>query len=264
MDTVSLVSAVVSVVGAVVTVTLGGLFEWRRQHSNREYARRDRVSRYRDPLLQAAARLQGRLGNMVLYFSEPVTSLADASVTSVTQVARGKPRQEEYNLYETLYRFGLYQGWVHILFQEAGFLDLGSRRHNRKLMRLLSAVSGAIAGHDDLGRTGILQGGEQQLIGELMVALEGTDPPRRRCLGYLEFRTRLDNDPEFAQRFQPLIEYGGGLLTDPEGGLRRIAIVHNALIDLIAFLDPHEVWVLGSRDRLPIPGPPLTERSPSA
>jgi hypothetical protein len=243
MDTVSLISAVVSVAGAVVTVTLGGLFEWRRQHSDREQARRDRVSRYRDPLLQAAAGLQARLGNAV----------AVLSGLPVTQVAPGTARQEEYNRYESLYRFAVYQGWVHILFREAGFLDLGSRRRNRRLVELLARVSSAIAGHEDNGRTGVLQGGEQQLIGELMVAPDGSDQARQRCLGYMEFRTKLASDPEYAQRFQPVLDYIDGLAANPAAGRRRLTAIHNALIDLIDFLDPHRVWVMGSRDTLPPP-----------
>jgi hypothetical protein len=243
MDTVSLVSAIVSVAGAVVTVTLGGLFEWRRQHSDREQARRERVSRYRDPLLQAAAGLQARLGNAVALLSG----------RPVTQIAPDTARQEEYNRYESLYRFAVYQGWVHILFQEAGFLDLGSRRRNRRLVELLAGVSGAIAGHEDHGRTGVLQGGEQRLLGELMVVPDGSDQARRRCLGYMEFRTKLESDPEYAQRFQPVLDYIDGLVADGAAMHGRLTAVHNALIDLIDFLDPHRVWVMGARDKLPLP-----------
>lgn len=243
MDTVSLVSAVVSVAGAVVTVTLGGLFEWRRQHSDREQARRDRVSRYRDPLLQAAAALQARLNNAVALLSG----------RPVTQIAPGTARQEEYNRLESLYRFAVYQGWVHILFQEAGFLDMGSRRRNRRLVELLAAVRSAIAGHDDDGRTGVLQGGEQELLGELMVKPDGSDQARLRCLGYMEFRTKLESDPEYAQRFQPVLDYIDGLATDPVAGRWRLTTAHNALIELIDFLDPHRVWVMGERDRLSPP-----------
>ncbi|MGP3947606.1 hypothetical protein [Streptomyces sp. 7N604] len=241
MDTVSLVSAIVSVLGAVVTVTLGGLFEWRRQHSDREQARRDRVSRYRDPLLQAAAGLQARLGNAV----------ARLSGLPVTQVApEDSARQDEYNRYESLYRFALYQGWVHILFQEAGFLDLGSRRRNRRLVELLAGVSSAIAAHDDHGSTGVLQGGEQRLIGELMLASDSFDQAQRRCLGYMEFRKKLENDPEYARRFQPVLDFIDGRRMDAVAMRMRLNAVHNALIELIDFLDPHRVWVMGPRDRL--------------
>ncbi|RVX46738.1 hypothetical protein EDD27_9639 [Nonomuraea polychroma] len=245
MDAVSLISAAVSVTSAVLTVTLGALFEWRRRHSDREHARRDHVGRYRDPLLQAAAALQARLGNAVRLLSD----------LPVTEVARDdQARRDEYNRYESLYRFAVYQGWVHILFQEAGFLDLGSRRRNRRLVKLLSGVNGAIAGHDDHGKTGVLQGGEQQVIGELMVVADGSDNGRRRCLGYMEFRAKLDNDREYARRFQPVLAYiDASLAKNPAGGLRRLTAIHNALIDLIDFLDPHRVWVMGRRDRLPLP-----------
>lgn len=243
MDKVSLVSAVVSVTGAVVTAMLGGVFEWRRRRSDRELERRDRMRRYRQPLLQAAATLQARLGNAVrMLTGEPVTELAP-----------GEPRQEEYNRYESLYRFAVYQGWVHILFQEVYFLDLGSRRRNRRLVRLLVAVNGAVAGHDDHGRTGVLLGGEQRLIGELMVASDGSDEGRRRCRGYADFRAELASDTEYAKPFQPVLDYIDGLGDDTAAKVRRLTLVHNALIDLIDFLDRHRVWVEGPRDKLPLP-----------
>lgn len=249
MDTLSLVSAVVSVTGAFVTVAVGGLFEWRRQRADRENARRDHVSRYRDPLLQAAAGLQGRLYNVLQYLEgKPVTLVA----------ALDTPRQIEYIRYESLYRFAAYQGWVHILFQEAGFLDLGSRRRNRELVRRLAAVNHAIAGHDD-GRTGVLLGGEQQLIGELMVVPVESGRAWRRCLGYLEFHTKVTEDADYAERFAPVLDLIDRVaVRSPEtypADHRRLTLVHNALIDLIDFLDPHDVWVMGPRARRPLPEP---------
>ncbi|MGH3662997.1 MAG: hypothetical protein ACRDTQ_14200 [Micromonosporaceae bacterium] len=250
MDAVSLASAIVSVASAVVTVALGALFEWRRRHSDREQARRDRVSRYRDPLLQAAAALQGRLE----------TAVAHLDRKQVTQVAPDTPRQEEYNRYESLYRFAVYQGWVHILFREAGFLDLGSRRRNRRLVQLLARVSGTIAGHDDYGKTGVLQGGEQRLIGELMLAPVDSDRSRLGCLGYLEFLTKLKTDPEYERRFAPVLEFIDGLAQGDANARRRLTVIHNALVDLINFLDPHGVWVVYPRDRLPLPKETTPER----
>jgi hypothetical protein len=72
------------------------------------------------------------------------------------------------------------------------------------------------------------QGGEQQVIGELMVAADGPDNGRRRCLGYMEFRAKLDNDREYAQRFQPVLPYiDASLAKNPAGGLRRHTAIHN-------------------------------------
>ncbi|OEV05995.1 hypothetical protein AN219_35780 [Streptomyces nanshensis] len=251
MDTVSMISAVVSVTGAVLTAALGGIFESRRRRSDRELARRDRMRRYREPLLQAAAAAQARLGNAVrMLTGEPVT-----------QLARGTQRQKDYNRYESLYRFAVYQGWVHILFQEVYFLDLGSRRRNRKLIKLLVAVNFAISGHDDHGRTGVLQGGEQRLIGELMVASDGSDEGSRRCLGYADFRAKLADDPRYAEPFQPVLDFIDGLRNTP-AKIRRLTLIQNALIDLIDFLDPHRVWVEGPREKLPVrddPGPQPTD-----
>lgn len=139
VDTVSLISAIVSVTGAVVTVTLGGLFEWRRRRSDREQARSDLVRRYRDPVLQAASSLASRLRNAILMFSGE----------QVHQAAPGTARQDEYNRFESLYRLAAYLGWVDILFREVHFLDLGSQRRNRKLVQRLVDVQIAIGGHTE-------------------------------------------------------------------------------------------------------------------
>jgi hypothetical protein len=96
----------------------------------------------------------------------------------------------------------------------------------------------------------VLQGGEQRLIGELMVVPDRSDQARRCCLGYMEFRKKLDSDPEYARRFQPVLDFIDGRRMDAGAMRMRLNAVHNALIDLIDFLDPHRVWVMGQRHRL--------------
>lgn len=73
---------------------------------------------------------------------------------------------------------------------------------------------------------------------------------RLRCLGYVAFRRKYDTDPEFAGWFAPLLEQIDGLIADPVAARARLTTIYNALIDLIAFLDPRRVWVLGSRDKI--------------
>ncbi|WP_199434708.1 hypothetical protein [Qaidamihabitans albus] len=235
MGNVSVISAILSVAGAVVTVTLGGLFEWRRRRADRELARRDLVSRYRDPLLQSAALLAARLRIAIDLFSG----------RPVHQAAPGTKRQEDYNRYESLYRLAAYLGWVQILRQEAHFLDLGSRRRSRHLMRRLADVRAALSGHAEEGGTDVffLLGGEQQAIGELMV--DPDSPDRPRCLGYVAFRRKYRDDPEFMEWFSPLAEEIDTLVKRPQEAVIRLTTIHNALIELIIFLDPRRVWILG-------------------
>lgn len=254
VNNVSLISAILSVTGAVATAILGGLFEWRRRRSDREQARRDLVSRYRDPLLQSAALLASRLRHAVdLFTGEPVH-----------QAAPGTKRQDDYNRYESLYRLSAYLGWVQILNREAHFLDLGSRSRNRRLMGRLGKVKGALSGHTEKGGEDLflLLGGEQQAIGELMIDPESPDRPR--CLGYVSFRRKYRDDPEFREWFSPLLEEIGNLVGNPQQAASRLITVHNALIELILFLDPRRVWVLGPHDKLELkalPGSPPADHA---
>ena len=235
MSNVPVISAVVSVSGAVATVTLGALFEWRRRRADREQARLDLVSRYRDPLLQSAALLASRLRIAIELFSGK----------PVHQAAPGTRRQEDYNRYESLYRLAAYLGWVQILHREAHFLDLGSRTRNRRLIRHLGNVKAALRGHIDEGdpRMFVLLGGEQQAVGELMI--DPDSPDRPRCLGYVVFCRKYRDDPEFAEWFSPLVDEINKLIRNPEAAAVRLNTVHNALIDLITFLDPARVWITG-------------------
>jgi hypothetical protein len=250
VNNVSLISAILSVTGAVATAILGGLFEWRRRRADREQARRDLVSRYRDPLLQSAALLAARLRNAIDLFSDE----------PVHQAAPGTKRQDDYNRYESLYRLSAYLGWVQILHREAHFLDLGSRSRNRRLMRRLGDVKGAMSGHAEESGVDVflLLGGEQQAIGELMI--DPDSPDRPRCLGYVAFLRKYRDDPEFAEWFSPLLEEIDSLISNPQHAAIRLATVHNALVELIVFLDPRKVWVLGphrkfERKALPESGP---------
>lgn len=232
MSNVSVISAILSVTGAVATAALGGFFEWRRRRADREQLRRDLVSRYRDPLLQSAALLAARLRIAVDLFSG----------RPVHQAAPDTKRQDDYNRYESLYRLSP-------LHREAHFLDLGSRNRNRRLMLHLAQVKGALSGHTEDGGAPVflLLGGEQQAIGELMIDPESPDRPR--CLGYVAFRRRYRDDPEFAEWFSPLLQEIDILIERPQQAVVRLTTVHNALIDLITYLDPKKVWILGPNRR---------------
>ncbi|WP_158885654.1 hypothetical protein [Amycolatopsis anabasis] len=243
MNTLSLVSAIVSFGSALTTVLLGALFEARRRHGDRLEERRHRVSRYRDPLLQAAALLMGRLANA---FNDPKGENRF--------LLEDDDRHQEYVVYESAYRFAWYLGWVEIMYREARFLDLGSRRRNRRLLELLGGVGGAISRPIEGDQTFRLLGGEQRALGELMTrpAVEGED--RLRCLGYIEFHTRMATDPEFKRWFEPLLRDIARFAADRESGRPRLVEVHNALLNLINFLDPKAVWVVGLERREPLSG----------
>lgn len=241
MNTVSLISAIVSLAGAVTTGVLGGVFEWRRRRADREQARRDLVSRFGDPLVQASVQLAWRLRNAIdLFAGKPVK-----------QTPLGADRQDDYNLYETLYRLGAFLCWVEILHRDAHFLDLGNRRRNRRFLHRLAAADSAIAGGTGPGEPFVLLGGERRAIGEVMIAPD-TDPAR--CLGYVQFRNRYESDEEFRRWFAPAVDQLKALIENkPAGAAPRLAHAHNALIELVDFLDPRKAWIDTPRDKIELP-----------
>lgn len=86
--------------------------------------------------------------------------------------------------------------------------------------------------------------------------IDPDSPDRPRCLGYVAFRRSYRDDPEFAEWFSPLLEEIETLIQQPQEAVVRLTTVYNALIDLINFLDPKKVWILGpnrtlERDPLP-------------
>ncbi|NKE55663.1 hypothetical protein FXN61_02010 [Lentzea sp. PSKA42] len=238
MNNVSLISAIVSLAGAVTTAVLGGVFEWRRRRADREQTRRDLVSRFGEPLVQASVLLAWRLRNAIDLFSGK----------PVKQTPLGADRQDDYNLYETLYRLAAFLGWVEILYRDAHFLDLGNRRRNRRFLHRLAAADSAIAGGSGPDAPFVLLSGERRAIGEVMVAPD-TDPAR--CLGYVEFRRRYESDEEFRRWFVPAVDQLRILVeTKPAGAVRQLTHAHNTLIELVDFLDPRKAWINTPRDKL--------------
>lgn len=239
MNTLSLVSAIVSFTSALVTVLLGALFEARRRRGERAEERRHLISRYRDPMLQAAASLAFRLTN----------ALGD---TDNRFMMEDTERHRDYIRFESAYRFARYLGWVEIMFEEVRFLDLGSPKRNRRLVGLLVAVQGTISEPIEGDQTFRLLGGEQWALGQLMMCPALAGEERRRCLGYVEFHTKLKTEPEFERWFRPLLNDIDRFAQDRQSGRQRLVNMHNALLDLIDFLDPQVVWVIGPRSRLPL------------
>lgn len=89
-------------------------------------------------------------------------------------------------------------------------------------MRHLGDVKAALSGHIDEGdpHMFLLLGSEQQAVGELMMHPESPDRPR--CLGYVAFRRKYRDDPEFAEWFSPLVEEINKLIKNPQAAAVRL------------------------------------------
>ncbi|MFI0466126.1 hypothetical protein ACH347_18790 [Saccharopolyspora sp. 5N102] len=229
-NALTVIAALTSVAGAVVTVLLGARFERRRHLMQRQQERQDHTDRYSGPLLAAASSLASRLRNVM--DSDQIKEFTEAD-------DQRSHRYGDYAVKETLYRIGRYLCWVHIISREIRVLDLGNEKRNRELVLRLGAVQHAILSRDgDL--TFMLLGGEQWALGELMVDPDHpADDPR--CISYVRFVDRLD-DPQFARWFQSLKQDIDAYLEDPVPARPRLASITKALDNLVALLDPRRIW----------------------
>ncbi|MDI1462168.1 hypothetical protein QEZ54_14455 [Catellatospora sp. KI3] len=251
MDTLSLVSAILSVLGAVVagvmttwsakraTVFEHRLAEQRHLETKAEQAQ-EVLSRYREPLLLAAFSLQSRLHNA--FGGDYFLHFLDHDDDSERRYAR------DY----TVYVLAEYLCWVEIIRREMRFLDLGDDESNRAFTRHLGAVSTQLSTlkyplpHFRLFR------GQQRALGELCM-VNGANG-RSDSITYPAFCSRLDTEPEFRHWFARLREDVDEIVKlrrvgSPDGNIRLLRIQH-ALIDLIDFLDPARTRIPDDRAKL--------------
>ena len=84
--------------------------------------------------------------------------------------------------------------------------------------------------------------GYQRALGELMIRAD--DPSRvraRQCIGYAEFSSRLETDSTFTRWFDGLAADISELAKRQVVRTDRLVALEGAVVDLIDFLDPHNV-----------------------
>jgi len=138
----------------------------------------------------------------------------------------------------TLYVIAQYFCWIQIGLREVDFaLNLGDPETTEEFHRRLSKVRVAFA-TDHLPDEYRVRPRDQATIGRVMMSpIEHAPPssPRHECLGYADFVKKLE-DPEFARWFTGLI---GALESVPPENSRRLVAIHDALVDLLALVDPN-------------------------
>jgi outer membrane murein-binding lipoprotein Lpp len=236
------------------------------------------VSKFRDPLLNAAYDLQSRIFNIVEQLFLP------------RYYCHGSELAKEYAVENTVFLIAQFLAWTELTRQEIQFIDLGSDDQTRELRRLQSEVTRKLAS-DSYGKGFRLFAGEQRAIGELMIDRTGELP---RCIGYAAFLTNrnahvdhwldrlredvkemakeedhwldllredvretakqedhwLDLLPEDVRELAKqedhwldvLREYGEETAKGAEPDKRRLISVQHALIELLGFLDPGYVY----------------------
>jgi hypothetical protein len=193
------------------------------------------LSRYRDPMLQAAQTLQSRLYNIV-------------DQAFLVYLHCGDLDLERYARDYTVYGLAEYLCWVEVIRRDLRFLDLGSEKRNRDFVGRLEVTQNAISA-GKLSKPFRLFRGEQRAIGELLMVPTGdSGSPRYESLGYVQFCEKLDDDPAFAKWFGRLRNDIDLVAATKRAEQSRLIALQNSLIDLIEFLDPQQMR-LPARDR---------------
>ena len=238
----ALLSAVVAGVMASRSTRQAHELERERRRETQTEAAERILNQYRDPLLDAAHTLQGRLYNIVRqnYFGRFLHC--------------GDPDEERYARNYTLFAIGEYLCWVEIVRRELRFLDLGDIQRSRRLLGLLTHLQHTFQ-TDSLPRPFRLFRGPQRAIAEvMMVPTNAAEGPRTECMGYAAFDRRLDSDPELARWFARLTEDIEVIARSGDAENERLVHLQRNLIDLIDFLDADSVRIPPNlRARLPEP-----------
>lgn len=193
----------------------------------------DLMGRYRDPLLWSVHDLRSRVRTILdedflgRYLITAEDTILDSGDTFMRPYARR----------HTMFVLAQYLGWVEILRRDIGFLDLGDRRRNRRLVELLSVIRRVLFA-TDLGAIFHVPTGHQRAIGELMIATDHLTPGQGRCIGFATFCERLDNNQSFAGWFERIDAGIAKYASSTEQGGTRLSVLNERLSDLIEFLDP--------------------------
>lgn len=226
---VALIAAGAAFAVSVVSVPLNHMINQRARRAQTL----DLMGRYRDPLLWSVHDLRSRIRTILdeEFLTRYLVKAEDVIL------ADGDVFMRPYARRHTTFVLAQYLGWVEILRRDIGFLDLGDRHRNRKLVELLSTVRRVLFAVD-LDPVFHVPTGHQRAVGELMIAPDHVTPGQGRCIGFATFCRRLDNDPDFATSFERIeagiVEYAH----HPAQGCNRLVELNARLSDLIDFLDP--------------------------
>jgi hypothetical protein len=182
------------------------------------------VKRYTTPLLRSAEALERRINILV------------------RNERRGWYEDDEYYRMSTLFVFGQYLGWVHILEREFGFLPVESLRKGKEFQHHLNGLFRALSSfsyfrsYPDQDAVGVSQVPRLMLtaVGESVTIIDESP----RTMDFTDFLQRYGRDAQFRRWFAELDEFLRlAHPTDPVRWDRLIAGGAN-LRALTAFLDP--------------------------
>jgi hypothetical protein len=165
----------VALIAAATSLALGAFnayWSWRQRNRERRIEAKAELSRYRKPLLEAAADLGARIDNIQ---------------HSNFDVYFESNERREIAVKSTLYRFARYFGTLEILRSQMSFLEFEDDRATREVAKLLLDIEGTMSSDDYRGF--MLWREEQRAIGELALEREGDT---LRCIGFATFVNQFD------------------------------------------------------------------------
>jgi hypothetical protein len=217
---VALSSGALAVWGQSRSAQLSAKLEELRLAEQRRIESEKALSHYREPLARAAYDLQSRLYNILEQGLIPA------------YFDNGDERERSYVVDNTAFLVAQYFAWTEIIRRDIQYIDLGQDKQTRQLARLQDDIY-ALFQTDRFDRMFRVFAGEQRAIGERMIR-DGRRGPE--CAGYGAFLDQLTKAPD--PLLEPVRQDVRNLSTQLVIARPRLVALQNALIDLLAFLDP--------------------------
>lgn len=215
----NVVAAIIGLVGGLLGGGIAVYGDTRLWNLQTRHEAEAVLARYREPLVDAAYELQGRLWNIIRLEFLPKYYIG------------GDQAQKTYAVENTLYVVAQYFGWSEILRREIQFLSFADTKRTTAVSEAQRTIVGLFQSDDpELGRPFLVWRGEQRAIGELMIAVADG---RVQCLGYAGFTAR--REPAFRSWFSRL---EADIDTVAHGANPRLHQLQHALVDVIRELDP--------------------------
>jgi hypothetical protein len=224
----ALITASVSLILAAGKI----VWDWREKKHERRLAARERLDKYRAPLLAAVDDLGRRLDNIRNGGFLTYLDLKD---------------RQSIALHSTLFRFAQYLGWIEIIYGYSDRLRFESDLATKSVTDTIGDI-GWIMAADEFDRVDedvfttsqlMLWREEQRAIGELMLH-EGDEP---RCISFNSFVTNYD------ERFSRWFATFAAQLTPSASETNRLAELHRALVRLLRQLDVDQILLEFDEDK---------------
>jgi hypothetical protein len=223
VDVVSIIIAVVSLIGSLVAAGFTGWISFYIDQVKRRSEAKALIHKYRDPLALAAFDLQSRLFGLVQ--------------SPLLRYSEDENKKDLIYVY-TAFLVGQYLSWTYILRRQAQFVRFSTDTTNTTLNKILDSITEQFSRDNQGEDPFMLWRGQQMAIGESMTQ---TQEGQLYCIGFAAFAKEYKSDPEFKKWFQP-IESGIALLVDARAhgnsvASYRLRRIQHLLVDLVMLLD---------------------------